>query len=252
MSGPVRLSVVIPAKDEASRIADSVAQVRAALRDLGEGASEVIVVDDGSIDGTAAAAASAGASVVALPVNRGKGAAVRAGVASAQGSVVAYTDADLSYAPEDHLLRLLAAVEGGCPIAVGSRRHPESEALVHASVVRRVAGRVFNGAVALLVLGEVRDTQCGVKAFSKEAAEVVFPAGRLEGFAFDVELFAVAKARGLAVCEVPVRLVADEVSTVKVAPAAARMLADLVRIRRLARQGTYGLGMDAEGERRGR
>lgn len=251
MSDRPRLSVVIPAKDEAHRISSTVAEVAGALEALVRDRYEIIVVDDGSSDGTAVRAEEAGAVVVSLPSNRGKGAAVRRGMSIAQGAVVAYTDADLSYAPAQHLMRLLEAVEGGCGMAVGSRRHPDSVTLVETSVVRRLAGRVFNAAVAALVLHEVRDTQCGVKAFSAEAAEQIFGRSRIDGFAFDVELFAIAGLLGTTVCDVPVRLVSDEVSTIRVAPAAVRMVGDLLRIRRWMRSGAYASGVggnDAEGD----
>ena len=123
--GDVRLTVVVPAYREAGRIGDTVTRLRAAV-----GEAEVVVVDDGSEDGTAAAATAAGADqVLTHERNRGKGAAVRTGVLAGHGRTVAFTDADLSYPPEQ-LLRLVAEVEGGWDVVVGSRRHVDTTTLV--------------------------------------------------------------------------------------------------------------------------
>lgn len=115
----------------------------------------------------------------------------------------------------------------------------------------RVTGKVFNAVVALLVLGELRDTQCGVKAFSADVADELFGRARIDGFAFDVELFALAADLGVEVCEVPVRLVSDDVSTVRVASAARQMLRDLLAIRRRRHRVTAPVA-DAEGAGGGR
>jgi len=240
-AGDPRFSVVVPAYHEEQRIAETVSRLRAALAPVaGDGGAEIVVVDDGSTDQTAARAREAGADqVVVLARNTGKGAAVRAGVKAATGRSVAFTDADLAYAPEQ-LLRLLAAVEAGSPVVVGSRLHPEAATVVGASVLRRLTGRVFNTITALLVLhGRRRDTQCGFKAFSRDAARLLFSRGRVDGFAFDVELFVLADHFQLDVLEVPVTLANTASSTVRVAPDTVAMLRDLVRIRRHAARGVY-------------
>ncbi|MYB04564.1 MAG: glycosyltransferase family 2 protein, partial [Acidimicrobiaceae bacterium] len=138
----VRLSVVVPAYREAGRIGETVATLRSELAPVHhEGGVEIVVVDDGSDDGTAAAGRAAGADVVVeFPVNRGKGAAVRAGMRIASGSVVAFTDADLSYPPHQ-ILGLLEEVEQGADAAVGDRRHPDSVAVTDASWLRRTRSR---------------------------------------------------------------------------------------------------------------
>src|SRR5207302_1357991 len=138
------------------------------------GAVEIVVADDGSDDGTVDAARAAGADqVVALPLNRGKGAAVRAGVLAARGRTVAYTDADLAYPPAQ-LLRLLAEVEAGADMVVGSRRHVETKTLVQARRLRELTGRLFNLLTGLILLGRYRDTQCGLKAFRSDVARALF------------------------------------------------------------------------------
>ena len=234
-----RLSVVVPAFREEDRISATVRRLRRALSV--DGGVEIVVVDDGSSDGTAEAAGQAGADqVLRLPANRGKGAAVRAGMVAAKGRVRAFTDADLSY-PPDQLLRLLEEVEAGWDMVVGSRRHVDTTTLVRARRLREASGRVFSILTRLVLLRELRDTQCGLKAFSADAAQVLFSRSRIDSFAFDVELFYLAERYGLGVREVSVQLANSDVSSVSLGLDAARMLRDLLRIRRLAAAGSYDL-----------
>ena len=238
--GSVRLSVVIPAYGEEERIGDTVRRVRETLAGVAGGV-ELVVVDDGSSDGTAAAARVAGADVVIVqPVNRGKGAAVRAGVLASSGRTVAFTDADLAYSPEQ-LLGLLERVERGWDVVVGSRRHDETTVLVRARRLRELGGRVINWLTHAVLLGQYRDTQCGLKAFRSDAARELFARSRIDGFAFDVELFVIAERNGLSVTELPVRVENSSRSTVNVARDAGRLVRDLFRIRRWAREGRYQL-----------
>ena len=235
-SGDVRLSVVIPAYREESRIAGTIAALR---RSLAGFETEIVVVDDGSDDATAAAARAGGADqVVQLPSNAGKGAAVRAGVLVARGRTIAFTDADLAYPPAQ-LLKLVHAVESGWDMVVGSRRHVDTTTLVRARRVRELSGRVFNLFTLLVLLGQYRDTQCGLKAFRSDAAKRVFQAAKVDGFAFDVEVFHLAERFRLSLYEVPVELTNTETSTVRLGRDAVRMLRDLVRIRTLASTGSY-------------
>jgi dolichyl-phosphate beta-glucosyltransferase len=236
---PPRLSVVVPAYREERRIAATLGQLRTALCEVSADGLELIVVDDGSDDATAALATEAGADlVIRLPVNRGKGAAVRAGVLAAAGRVVAFTDADLSYPPAQ-LLQLLADVEAGADVVVGSRQHIDTTTLVRAGRLREVSGRVFNLATRLVLRRRYGDTQCGLKAFSADAGRLLFGLGRLDGFAFDVELLYLAERLGLQVRETPVELASAEGSTVHLSSDALRMLGDLVRVRRWAKAGAY-------------
>ena len=237
--GELRLTVVVPAYDEGGRIGAAVRSIRDALTTVeADGGLEVVVVDDGSTDATGHEAAAAGATVVRLPVNRGKGAAVRAGVLASRGRCVAFTDADLAY-PPTLLLDLLAAVEAGSDVAVGNRQHPGSRAEGVPSLVRTVSGRLFNALTAAVLLGQYRDTQCGLKAFRADAARQIFTRTRLEGFAFDVEVLHLVERDRLSLAEVPVTLVGTSGSTVRVALDAARMVRDLFRVRRWAGQGRY-------------
>ncbi len=240
--GPVRLSVIVPAYREADRIATTVHALRTALADVDRnGGLELVVVDDGSFDGTGDRADAAGADqVVSLPQNRGKGAAVRAGVLAARGRTIAFTDADLSYAP-DQLLRLLVEVEEGWDVVVGSRKHIETNVLVKGRRLRELSGRVFNVLTLGVLLGQYRDTQCGLKAFRADVARLLFSAARIDGFAFDVELFHLIERYRLSLLEVPVDLANSETSTVRVGLEGLRMLRDLFRVRRWASSGVYDL-----------
>lgn len=234
--GDVRFSVVIPAYKEEARIAGTLSALRGAVSGI---ETEIVVVDDGSPDGTAEAARAAGADqVIALPENQGKGAAVRAGMLAARGRTVAFTDADLAY-PPSQLVRLLEAVESGWDVVVGSRRHLDTTTLVKARRVRELSGRLFNLFTLLVLLGQYRDTQCGLKAFRSDAARRVFGAAKVDGFAFDVEVFHLAERYRLSLHEVPVELANTETSTVRVGRDSLRMVRDLVRIRTLASTGSY-------------
>ena len=231
-----RLSVVVPAFDEGARIAGTVRTLRQVLGHLD---LEVVVVDDGSSDDTAARAEEAGADrVVRLPRNSGKGAAVRAGFAVAEGDTIAYTDADLAYPPEQ-LEAMLRVVEAGFPFVAGSRRHEETVTLIRARRLREVTGRAFNVATAAIVSSGFRDTQCGIKAFRAEEGKLLLACGLVDGFAFDVELFVLAKRFGIPVTEAPVQIRNLETSSVRMGRDARRMAQDLLRIRRWAADGTY-------------
>ncbi len=243
--GSARLSVVVPAYREADRIGATVARIRTELAPTVTGPDlEVVVVDDGSGDGTADAARAAGADVVVVqPENRGKGAAVRAGVLAAHGRTVAFTDADLSYPPAQ-LADLLAEVEAGWDMVVGSRVHTETATLVRARAVRELGGRVINLATHTVLLGAHRDTQCGLKAFRSDVARSLFSRARIDGFAFDVELFHLAERDRLSLREVPVRVANAERSSVRVVRDGLLIVRDLARIVRNGRAGLYDQPVD--------
>jgi len=241
--GDVRFSVVIPAFRERDGIGATVGSLRRALASVAEdGGLEIVIVDDGSGDGTAESARAAGADLVLeQPVNRGKGAAVRRGVLAAHGRAIAFTDADLAYSP-DQLLRLLAEVEDGWDVVVGSRRHDDTTTLVRAGRLREVGGRAINLLTQAVLLGQYRDTQCGLKAFRGDVARLLFGRGMVDGFAFDVELFHLAERYRLSLTEVPVSVANSSRSTVRVARDAVVLVRDLQRVRRWGRQGRYESG----------
>lgn len=241
--GDLRLSVVVPAYRERDHIGDAVRALHEALAEVAEnGGLEVVIVDDGSADGTAEAARGAGAEVVLeQPENRGKGAAVRRGALAARGRTVAFTDADLSYSP-DQLLSLLEVVEDGWDVVVGSRRHDDTTTLVRAGRLRELGGRAINVLTQVVLLGQYRDTQCGLKAFRSDVARLLFGRGRVDGFAFDVELFHLAERYRLSLTEVPVSVANSPRSTVRVARDALHLVWDLFRIRGWAKGGRYDGG----------
>ena len=229
---------MVPAYLEVDRIGAAVQSLREALGGI-DGGVEIIVVDDGSTDGTAAAARAAGADVVLEhDRNRGKGAAVRTGVLAAKGDTIAFTDADLSYAP-GQLKGLLEAVEGGADVVVGSRKHEDTRTLVKAGRLREVGGRVINQLTHAVLLGDYRDTQCGLKAFNADAARTIFGRSKVDRFAFDVEIFLIAETKGMQVEEVPVSIVNSSRSTVRIVRETARLMRDLFRIRRWSKKGLY-------------
>ena len=238
--GQLRFTVVVPAYDEADRIAETVEAIRKALVDVHlEGGIEVVVVDDGSRDGTGQVALDAGADqVVVQPQNRGKGAAVRAGTLAARGRTVAFVDADLSYSP-DQLLRILEPVESGWEVAIGSRGHRDTRHLETRSRLRGLGSRVINLLGYAVLLGNFRDTQCGLKGYRSDVGRMIFERARIDGFAFDIELLHLVERYRLSLTEVPVEVRHSSRSTVRVGRDAACLVWDLFRIRHWAATGVY-------------
>jgi dolichyl-phosphate beta-glucosyltransferase len=234
--GDVRLTVVVPAKDEEQRIGSTVARLQRELDDID---LEVLVVDDGSSDATASVAEQVGARVVRHEHNRGKGAAVRTGMLVARGRTVAFLDADLAYPPSQARV-LLQAVEEGWDVAVGNRFDRDS-VVEGRSALRYVVGRVFNAVTAAVLLGQYRDTQCGCKAFRSDVARSLFSRARLDGFAFDVEVLHLVERDQLSLLEVPVTLHETGGSTVRVVRSSVEMLRDLLRVRQWSHKGEYDL-----------
>ena len=237
------LSIVIPAYNEERRIGRSLERVVAYLGEQ-RWRSEVLVVVDGSRDRTAEivrrVATDLPVRVLDSGVNRGKGSCVRRGMLEARGDLRVFSDADLS-TPIEEVERLAASVAGGYDVAIGSRHLPGSRVEVRQPWWRQMMGRAFNACTRRLVMTGVRDTQCGFKLFSADAARHIFPRQRIEHFGFDVELLWIARRLGLRVAEIPVTWVDDRRSTVRPISDAARMLVDLVRIRHADRKGLYAL-----------
>jgi dolichyl-phosphate beta-glucosyltransferase len=235
-----RLSVVLPAFRSPELVSVAVTEVRAALTaELPGDDLEIVVVDDGSGDDTAARAEAAGADrVVVHDVNRGKGAAVRSGAAAATGRTIAFTDVDLAYDPAQ-ILVLLREIEAGRDVAVGSRRHGDAVTLVRARRLREVGGRAINLLSRLVLLGHYSDTQCGLKAFKASVEPLVLGQGTIDGFAFDIEMLHLAERSRLSLVEVPVQVRNSEVSSVRVGRDGLRLVRDLFRIRANEAQGRY-------------
>jgi len=236
------LSLVIPSYNEELRLPATLERAREYL-DAGDEEYEVIVVDDGSTDGTAARAERYARewpelTVLRLPVNSGKGAAVREGMLRACGEIRAFTDADLS-SPLDELPRLRARLADDCHVAIASRGLPESDIEVRQPRRREYAGRTYNRLLQLLVLRGIRDSQCGLKVFTSTAAVACFEPLRTMRFGFDAEVLLRARRQGWTIAEVPVRWRHVDESRVSGGRDAARMLIDLLALRfRLARVDT--------------
>ncbi|MEV0620553.1 dolichyl-phosphate beta-glucosyltransferase [Nonomuraea sp. NPDC050404] len=204
MNPDVDLSVVIPAYNEERRLAHTLARVAGHLRTTPL-SWEVVVVDDGSADGTAAVAAGEpGVRVLRLPANHGKGRAVREGVLATTGRQVLVCDADLATPIED-LDGLRAALADGADAAVGSRAVPGARIEARQPWPRELAGVLANVLIRLLVVPGVADTQCGFKLFDGDRARAVFRTGRVAGWGADAEILHAFLARGWRVREVPVR-----------------------------------------------
>jgi dolichyl-phosphate beta-glucosyltransferase len=228
------LSLVVPAYNEALRLPRTLDTIRNHLDEAGED-YEVIVVDDGSDDGTAGEAArKAGGwpqlSVVRLEVNAGKGAAVREGMLRARGDQRAFSDADLS-TPLDELPRLRERLAGDCHVAIASRDLPESNIEVRQPGARELAGKTYNRLLRLLLLPGIRDSQCGLKVFTAVAAVTCFTPLRTMRFGFDAEVLVRARRQGWSIAEVPVRWSHVEASRVSASRDAPRMLLDLLLVR---------------------
>jgi glycosyltransferase involved in cell wall biosynthesis len=236
-------SIVIPAFNESARIPATLQSVVACIRDRGWRA-EVIVVNDGSRDATAdlVRAFARNAPEVRLienPGNRGKGYSVRAGMMQALGDVVMFTDSDLS-APIEEAERLFAAIAQGADIAIGSRWLESARQTHRQPLYRQFFGRCFN-AVTRAVMGlRFADTQCGIKAFTRAAAQTVFQLQTIERWGFDPEILFIALNRGYRVVEVPVSWHHDERTRVSYLKDGLKMLEEIAIIRWNAFRGRYG------------
>jgi dolichyl-phosphate beta-glucosyltransferase len=228
-----KLSVVVPAFNEAERLGPTLDRVLSFLDDRLPD-YEVIVVDDGSTDATTEVVArrmlyNPRVRILRNPGNRGKGYSVRRGMLEAAGAAILMTDADLS-TPIEELLSLTPHI-GRCEVVIGSRATSGARILRHQPVYREWMGKTFNRMVQALVLPGVQDTQCGFKLFRRDAARAIFSRATIDGFGFDVEALYLARRLGFKVAEVPVTWIDNPATKVSAVRDGARMAADLVRIR---------------------
>ena len=239
-----RVSIVVPAYNEAARLERSLHDLVAYLDT--NGGAELLVVDDGSSDGTAVVAerylsqhCRFGWRLLRLPANRGKGFAVRHGLLAARAPVAAFTDADMS-TPIAELPKLLDLIAGGsCDVAFGSRALDRRLIETSQPMYRDYAGRLFNLVLRLATALPYHDTQCGFKAFRMAACRSIIESAIVDGFGFDIELLFVAHRSGLRLQEVPVRWHHEEGSKVRMMRDGPQMLADIIRVRRLMIAGHY-------------
>ncbi len=202
------LSVVIPAYNEEKRIAATLEALAVEIPRPYH-PYEVIVVNDGSGDRTAAVVerlqrTMPHLSLINLERNCGKGRAVTVGMLAAEGTYTVFMDADLS-TPLTELPRIMAGLEAGWDVAIGSRALPESVIEIHQPLFREWMGKIFNRFVRWLVIPHILDTQCGFKGFRREAARAIFSRLATTRFGFDVEVLLWAQHLGLGMREVPIR-----------------------------------------------
>jgi glycosyltransferase involved in cell wall biosynthesis len=242
-AGP-ELSIIIPCFNEEQRLPASLEKIAGYLRDKRPNA-EVIVVDDGSTDRTAAIAESWRDRIPSLRVlsngaNRGKGFSVRHGSLEARGKVILFTDADLS-SPIEEGEKLLAALQTH-DVAIGSRAVDRSLIEVHESLFREFAGIVFNRIVQTILRLPFVDTQCGFKAFGRERCRIIFEQQTIERFGFDPELLYLARHHGLSIEEVPVRWAHSPATKINMLRDSVGMFLDVFVIRWNAMRGRYRKG----------
>ena len=204
---PPDLSVIVPAYNEERRLPPTLIEIIDVL-DAQRTRYEIIVVDDGSSDGTAEMVKKferirPNIRLIKLPKNEGKGSAVRMGMLNARGMRLLFTDADGS-SPMEEAVRLHQALDAGADVAIGSRAKRSDGTQIAARWHRVLIGRIFNNLVNLLLLPDIADTQCGFKMFTAKAAHFLFSHQTANGFSFDVELLHIAHRVRMKIEEVPI------------------------------------------------
>ena len=229
------ISIIIPAYNEEHRIGESLLTIKYYLTktDLDY---EIIVVDDGSTDNTKQIVKQyypeiTNCKIISYPINKGKGYALRQGVLASIGEIVLLTDADLSTPIEEltHMLHLISRFE--FDVVIGSRALKTSMIIKKQPWWRCGMGKMFNRIVKLIILDDFHDTQCGFKIFSGRAARSLFKDCRIDRFAYDVEMLALAIRKGFKILEVPVKWINSPASKVDPICDSLQMLYDLVKIR---------------------
>lgn len=243
------LSVIVPSYNNADRLPSSLRDLKAFCHAL-PFSWELIIVDDCSPDPEAArilrefAAAEPEVTLLRNEPNRGKGASVARGMLAARGAYRVFTDVDLAYPPSEVLV-ILKALEAGADVAVACRVHPKSTYIINVGFLnyiytRHVMSRVFNRIVRTVLLKDVLDTQAGLKGFTAQMAETVFPRLTIPRFGFDVEALFIAQHHGGRVEQCPITFrYDDEPTTMKFAGDGMQMLRDLWHVRWGGWRGRY-------------
>jgi glycosyltransferase involved in cell wall biosynthesis len=240
---PQSISIVIPAFNEESRLPDTLRKIEQYFVTSERPEHEIIVVDDGSTDGTVKAAegfaaANANIRVLRNPGNRGKGYSVRHGMLEARLEWCLFSDADLS-TPIAELDKLAAAARrDNVPVAIGSRALDRSLVGVHQSAFREMSGKFFNAVMQVTIGLPIKDTQCGFKLFRRDVAREAFSRQTLERWGFDVEVLFIARQLGHRIAEVPVRWDNAEGSKLSIWSGATAFL-ELAKVRVNSLRGLY-------------
>jgi dolichyl-phosphate beta-glucosyltransferase len=207
----LRYSIILPVYNEAERLKPTLEAMKLFLATLESW--ELLIVDDGSQDNTVAIAegfqSQLPLTIIKLPINSGKGWAVRQGMLAAKGNYRAFLDADLATLPAE-LSKLFKAIDNGADVAIGSRIQADGTDLrvvgrKRQPLPRRILGKLFRLVATRPFLGTIRDSQCGAKAFTGAAAELLFAHQQIKRWAFDIEILFLAKKAGLKVVEIPVQ-----------------------------------------------
>jgi len=238
-------SIVIPAYNESERIRATLDKILVHIQERGWDA-EILVVDDGSTDATAQIVQAYAAEHPLLrllqnPGNRGKGYSVRNGMLHANGEMVLFSDADLS-SPIEEADKLFVALAEGNDIAMGSRWMRRELQTQRQPLHRQLLGRIFNVALRVVLDLHFRDTQCGFKAFTRRASQVIFPLQHIERWGFDPEILFLARKFGLKVKEVPVKWAHREGTRINPLRDGIRMFSEVLKIRWYSLSGKYDAG----------
>lgn len=220
----MKYSIVIPAYNESKRIRETILRLRVFFDDC-----EIIVVDDGSVDGTDMVAKDAGAIVIRHSMNCGKGSAIKTGLSHASGDIVGFIDADGSTDPQD--VKKVFEYANQCDIAIGSRRVDGAVIPIEQPRYRVVSGILLRTITTHFLGLSIKDTQCGCKGMKRNIVKHLIPHLRSNGFSIDIELLYLAKKRGLSIIEIPVTWVDSGDSRVNTLFDGAKIFLDIISIR---------------------
>ena len=238
-------SIVIPAYNESARLRSTIEKILAHMQ-ADRWDAEILVVNDGSSDDTAAIVRSFSAHnravrLIQNPGNRGKGYSVRNGMLHANGEIILFSDADLS-SPIEEADKLFSAIAAGADVAMGSRWLRAELQTQRQPLYRQFYGRIFNLALRLVLGLHYRDTQCGFKAFTRRAAHMIFPLQHIERWGFDPEVLYLAQKFGLKVDEVPVKWAHRDGTRLNPLRDGIRMFGEMLKIRWYSFTGKYEPG----------